>query len=62
MAANHANLGIVVSDFIYQWVIRHADVLSDPGAFTKIDVIVKEATLRGWMQMVDPLFGPNEEY
>ena len=54
VAANHANLGIVVSDFIYQSVIRHADVLSDPGAFTEIDVIVKEATLRGWTQMVDP--------
>ena len=54
LEAPDLSLGIVVSDFIYHSVIQHADVLSEPGAFTEIDVIVKEATLRGWMQMVDP--------
>ena len=32
VAANHANLGIIVSDFIYQSAVKHEDVLSDPGA------------------------------
>ncbi len=56
VAANHANLGIIVSDFIYQSAVKHEDVLSDPGAFSEIEVKVKEATLRGWMQLVNPTF------
>ena len=59
MTEHHANLGIIVSDSVYQTVIWHTDVLGDPGAFTEIDVAVKETTLRGWMLMIDPALRPG---
>lgn len=57
VAASRANLGIIVSEFVYKSVVSHDDSLSEPGAFREIDVRVKEATLQGWMRLIDP--GPR---
>jgi hypothetical protein len=54
IAANRANLGFIVSDFIYQTAIRHGGGFSDPGAYAGVEVKVKEANMRAWMQIVDP--------
>jgi hypothetical protein len=53
-AANRANLGFVVSDFVYQTAIRHGSGDSDPGAYTEVEVKIKKASLHAWMRLVDP--------
>ncbi|MGO9783956.1 MAG: cyclic nucleotide-binding domain-containing protein [Streptosporangiaceae bacterium] len=55
IAADRANLGFIISDFIYQTAIRNGGGLSDPSAYTEVEVKVKEADLRGWVQVVDPI-------
>jgi hypothetical protein len=54
LATYRANLGFIVSDFVYQSVIKHGGGSSDPGAYTEVEVKVKEANPRGWIQVVDP--------
>ena len=54
-----ANLGLIVSDFIYDMSIRQK-CLNDPAAYTDVEVSVKEARLRAWMRLVDPKPIPPE--
>ena len=54
MAGEHAHLGVVVSDFVYQSAVTQADCLTDPDGYAEIDVRVKEASKRAWMLLVNP--------
>jgi Cyclic nucleotide-binding domain len=55
MKANHALLGLIVSDFIYELSVRHTSVLESFGAFRPVDVSVKEMETQAWVQFVDPV-------
>ena len=52
VAGDRANLGIVVSDFVYQSAIRHADVPRGPGAFTEVEINTKKTSLPAWMELI----------
>jgi hypothetical protein len=54
LAANRANLGFIVSDFVYQTAIKPGGGYGDPGAYAEVEVKVKKTSLHGWMQVVDP--------
>lgn len=45
LAGAEADLGIIVSDFVYESVVRHGD----PDGFEAVKVKVKEARLEAWM-------------
>jgi Cyclic nucleotide-binding domain len=49
-----ADLGIIASDFVYQTTIRAASHLTDPSAYARVDVEVKETTAVAWMTLVSP--------
>jgi CRP-like cAMP-binding protein len=50
LAGTGADLGIIVSDFVYEGVIRHGD----PDGFEAVKVKVKEARLDAWMWLSRP--------
>lgn len=45
LAAADADLGVIVSDFVYESVVKH----TDPDGFAPVKVKVKEARLGAWM-------------
>jgi hypothetical protein len=49
-----ADLGIIASDFVYQSTIRAASHLTDPSAYARVDVEVKETAAVAWMTLVRP--------
>ena len=51
---SHANLGIIVSDFVYQRIIKNADYLTDPASYSPVQDNVKEFSLQAWMKLIDP--------
>ncbi len=51
---NHANRGIIVSDFVYRTVVQDAAHLTDPATYTEVQADVKELSTRAWMTMVGP--------
>jgi Cyclic nucleotide-binding domain len=55
IAANRANLGIIVSDFVHESAIRYHGSQASPGAYAEVEVNVKEASLRAWVQVIDPV-------
>lgn len=54
IARNRANLGIVVSAFVYDTAIRHPGGPIDPAGYLKIHVHVKETSRQAWMKIIDP--------
>jgi hypothetical protein len=52
----HANLGLIVSDFVYDTAIRRRS-LNEPASYTAIEADVKESHLRAWMRLFDPAPG-----
>jgi hypothetical protein len=56
MASADASLGIIVSAFIYETVIRHAAGLMDVDEYEEVEVKVKESSMPAWMKLV--LTGP----
>jgi hypothetical protein len=54
MAATHAVLGLVVSDFVYQSTVNLAECPTGPDSYSKIEVRVKEMYQRAWMLLVGP--------
>ena len=54
MFAKQANLGLVVSDFVYQTAVERIDYLTDPASYAGIDIHVKESSKRAWMLLVEP--------
>jgi hypothetical protein len=54
IARDHANLGIVVSNFVYETAIAQPGGLIDPEGYDKIRVRVKETRQLAWMRIIDP--------
>ena len=54
VAADRANLGLIVSDFVHESAIRCDGSQANPGVYAEVEVNVKEACLRAWVQVIDP--------
>ncbi|HXC80668.1 MAG TPA: cyclic nucleotide-binding domain-containing protein [Trebonia sp.] len=52
MASAGASLGIIVSAFIYDTVIRHAAGLMDVDEYEEVEANVKESSMPAWMRLV----------
>lgn len=51
MASTGAVLGVIVSMFIHETTIRHAEGWTDPDRYTEVEVRVKESLMPAWMQL-----------
>jgi CRP-like cAMP-binding protein len=49
-----ANLGVIVSPFVYDNAIRQCAGTVDPAEYHKVHVHVKETSAPAWMQLIDP--------
>ncbi|MFB4313370.1 cyclic nucleotide-binding domain-containing protein [Actinomadura sp. 21ATH] len=54
LAAATAQLGFIVSEPVYDSVVRHASGHGDPGSYVRANVKVKEARLTAWTRMLEP--------
>jgi hypothetical protein len=54
MAATHATVGFIVSDYVYQSVVSLAECPTSPDGYSHIDVRVKEMYRKAWMFLVSP--------
>lgn len=50
-ATPSASLGVIVSDVVYQQVVRHAAPALDPASFSPVVVHVKETTAPAWLHL-----------
>jgi class 3 adenylate cyclase len=50
----NAFLVLVVSDHIYQGIVRHGYRDIDPATYAEVDVAVKEINTRAWLHVADP--------
>jgi Cyclic nucleotide-binding domain len=50
-----ANLGLIVSPFVYETVIRHSADPRDTAAYSKVRVEVKESDTEAWIRLIDVL-------
>jgi class 3 adenylate cyclase len=50
-----ANLGLIVSSFVYETTIKHGAGSIDPDGYGQVQVNVKETRLTAWMKLVDPV-------
>jgi DNA-binding CsgD family transcriptional regulator len=46
-----ADLGVIISDYLYDEVVRHGLGMLDPAAFRNVQVRVKETDTRGWVYL-----------
>jgi DNA-binding CsgD family transcriptional regulator len=46
-----ADLGVIISDYLYDEVVRHGLSMLDPAAFRHVQVRVKETDTRGWVYL-----------
>lgn len=51
MAENSANLGVIVSPFVFDTVIKQRECTMEPASYHKVHVRVKEASLPAWMRL-----------
>ena len=49
-----ANLGLIVSNFVYETVIKHGAGSIEPDGYGHVPVNVKETRLTAWIKLVDP--------
>jgi class 3 adenylate cyclase len=54
MEKSGATLGIIASEFVYETAIRHAAGSIGSNGYELVNVIVKESSIPGWMQLIDP--------
>jgi hypothetical protein len=57
MASTGAVLGVIVADFVYDTVIKHAEGWINPDEYQAVQVNVKESSMAAWMQLTDPAPG-----
>jgi CRP-like cAMP-binding protein len=55
IAENTASLGLIVSPFVYETVIRHGADLRDVASYSQVPVEVKESDTIAWMKLFDAL-------
>jgi CRP-like cAMP-binding protein len=61
ISGSGAPLGLIVSDFVYYNTVRHARHVTDPAAYRRVRVRVKEASLPAWISLVgSPLQAPPQ--
>ena len=59
IAENTASLGLIVSPFVYETVIRHGADLRDVASYSQVPVEVKESDTIAWMKLFDaPVSSP----
>ncbi len=51
LARSTADLGVIVSAFIYDSVVKHAPGSVDPGQYRHLRFRVKESTVTAWMYL-----------
>jgi CRP-like cAMP-binding protein len=49
LAAEAADLGLIVSTYVYDTVVKHARAYSDPAQYRQVRVRLKESRLNAWM-------------
>ncbi|WP_067818634.1 hypothetical protein [Actinomadura kijaniata] len=49
-----ADLGFIVSEFVYEHVVRHGGDRAGPAGYARTRVHVKEAALAGWVRLSEP--------
>ncbi|MGK5550167.1 cyclic nucleotide-binding domain-containing protein [Actinomadura kijaniata] len=54
MRETGADLGFIVSEFVYEHVVRHGGERSGPAGYARTRVRVKEAALAGWVRLSEP--------
>jgi class 3 adenylate cyclase len=54
MSEAEAPLGMIVSGFVYETVIKHGTDPLDPAGFAQVQVKVKESEMTAWMHFVNP--------
>jgi hypothetical protein len=54
MKTSGATLGIIASEFVYETTIRHAAGSIEANGYKLVNVNVKESSIPGWMQLIDP--------
>jgi Cyclic nucleotide-binding domain len=59
IAESSASLGLIVSPFVYETVIRHGADLRDVASYSRVPVEVKESDTIAWMKLFDtPVSSP----
>jgi class 3 adenylate cyclase len=53
VGASDVPVGLIVSDAVYQYTVRHAQSVTDPAAYQRIRVKAKGASLPAWMSLVN---------
>jgi hypothetical protein len=48
-----ANLGVIVSRYVYESAIKHADDPMDSAGYRQVRVAVNESTVPAWMRLID---------
>jgi CRP-like cAMP-binding protein len=54
VSSKGANLGVIVSSFVYDNAIRQCAGTVDAAEYSKVHVDVKETSIDAWMQLIDP--------
>lgn len=54
MASPEASLGVIISTFILETTIKHADGWAEPDSYQVVEVSVKESRGRAWMRIFSP--------
>lgn len=53
MASTGASLGVIVSMFVYETAIRHAEDWAGQDSYNEVEAHVKEFRTNAWMQLID---------
>jgi hypothetical protein len=62
MAASGANLGIIVSEFVYDTAIKHAWEWAEPAGYAMVEAAVKESRIPAWMRLIDPAIPESRDH
>jgi hypothetical protein len=54
LSRSRANLGLIVSDYFYDTIIKHAFEGIDPSQYLRVDVQVKETATKAWISLPSP--------
>lgn len=52
MASAAASIGMIVTPFVFDTAIRHAEGWADPAGYRSVEVNVKECRMPAWMQLI----------
>jgi hypothetical protein len=58
--SQHAVLGLVVSQYVYDNVVRHSLGFVDPDSFRKLQIVNKETSVDAWIHLHSPTNGSSD--